>query len=160
MNYPRIVVLADGAHDGRAYLREHPEVDFAAIRPEDLQGVPIGKVAETPQFAAQLTDRARELRREAARRLDCYFIVRKAPTVQTPSIGRVVHYQSLGSKDGKYKPEPRAAHITEVLETPEDGYGRTRVSVAVLNPTGLFFAQDVALVDEPTPGAVNWPPRV
>lgn len=75
---------------------------------------------------------------------------------QQPSIGDAVHYQSHGSADGKYKPEPRAAIITAV-RNPE---GPTSyVDVAVLNPTGLFFAQDIALEDEPTPGAVNWPPR-
>lgn len=80
--------------------------------------------------------------------------------MQQPSIGRIVHYQSYGTPGGEYLPEPRAAIITEVHETPDGGYGRTVVSVAVVNPTGLFFAQNLELVDVPTPGAVNWPPRV
>ncbi|QOC56083.1 hypothetical protein SEA_CLOWN_85 [Gordonia phage Clown] len=33
---------------------------------------------------------------------------------QTPSIGRIVHYQSYGTPGGEYLPEPRAAIITEV----------------------------------------------
>lgn len=31
---------------------------------------------------------------------------------QTPSVGRVVHYQSYGTPGGEYLPEPRAAIIT------------------------------------------------
>ena len=72
-----------------------------------------------------------------------------------PSVGRVVHYVSRGSLDGVFPPTCRAAIVTEV-----DG---TLASVAVLNPTGLFF--DLALRQEgscaePTPGTWHWPERV
>jgi len=33
---------------------------------------------------------------------------------QTPTVGRIVHYQSYGSPGGEYRSEPRAAIITEV----------------------------------------------
>lgn len=71
----------------------------------------------------------------------------------TPSIGRIVHYQSYGTPGGEYLPEPRAAVITEVAE---DG----SVGLAVLNPTGFFFNRGVPFAEAPTPGHWNWPPRV
>jgi hypothetical protein len=53
--------------------------------------------------------------------------------VQKPSVGRIVHYVSRGSADGKFAPECRAAIVTEVAED-----GRT-VGLCVANPAGLFF---------------------
>ncbi|ASR85303.1 hypothetical protein SEA_CAIN_3 [Mycobacterium phage Cain] len=72
----------------------------------------------------------------------------------TPTVGRIVHYQSYGTPGGEYLPEPRAAVITAVL-------GAGVVSLCVLNPTGLFFNESVrhAEGDAPTPGCWNWPPR-
>lgn len=72
-----------------------------------------------------------------------------------PSIGRIVHYQSFGTPGGEYLPEPRAAVITAVT-------GAGFVSLCVLNPTGLFFNENVrhAPDDKPAPGCWNWPPRV
>lgn len=156
MDHPRIVVLADGFHDGRAYLRAHPEADFAAIRPADLQGLPIGKVTETPQFAELRTARAEDLRRAAAQRLNRSFF-RKAPAMDlAPTVARIVHYQSLGSADGQFPPEARAAIITAVHEP---GYSKSNVSLAVINPTGIFLPLSVPFADEPTAGHWNWPPR-
>lgn len=74
----------------------------------------------------------------------------------TPTIGRTVHYVSRGSADGQFSPTRRAAIITEVRDDIEDGV----VSLAVLNPTGLFFDQHVSFAEEPTPGCWSWPPRV
>ena len=76
----------------------------------------------------------------------------------TPSVGRIVHYQSYGTPGGEYLPEPRAAVITQVsgLATASGAY----VGLAVLNPTGLFFCEQVPYADVPTPGHWNWPPRV
>lgn len=71
----------------------------------------------------------------------------------TPSIGRIVHYQSYGTPRGEYLPAPRAAVITEYED---DG----TVGLCVLNPTGMFFNQGVPFAEEPTPGHWNWPPRV
>jgi hypothetical protein len=70
---------------------------------------------------------------------------------QRPSIGRVVHYLSRGSKDGFYQPESRAAIVTEV-QTAEV------VSLCILNPTGMFFTQNVSYGGEP--GQWIWPPFV
>lgn len=79
-----------------------------------------------------------------------------APNHPKPSIGRVVHYQSYGTPGGEYLPEPRAAIITAV--DPKAPYGA--VSLAVLNPTGMFFNPAVLFAEKPTPGSWNWPPRV
>lgn len=67
-----------------------------------------------------------------------------------PSIGRIVHYHSYGTPSGEYQPEPRAAIITAI--TPH-------VSLAVLNPTGMFFNENVPFSEEPKPGHWSWPPR-
>ncbi|QFG10339.1 hypothetical protein J4U00_gp142 [Mycobacterium phage DyoEdafos] len=64
-----------------------------------------------------------------------------------------MHYQSYGTPNGEYLPEPRAAIVTTVGH---DG----NVGLAVLNPTGMFFNEYVPYADKPTPGHWNWPPRV
>jgi hypothetical protein len=61
--------------------------------------------------------------------------------MQTPSVGRIVHYASHGTpvqQDGTqaYKSECRAAIITEV----HDGL---IVALCVVNPTGQFFREKV-----------------
>lgn len=70
----------------------------------------------------------------------------------TPSIGRIVHYQSYGTPGGEFLPAPRAAIIAAVHP---DG----ACDLVVLNPTGLFF-NTCPFAEEPTPGSWNWPPRV
>ncbi len=75
--------------------------------------------------------------------------------MQKPSIGRVVHYVAYGTPGGEYPSTERAAIITEVDEpdNPE-----SKVGLAVLNPTGLFFNQHVPFgVDG---GCWHWPERV
>lgn len=72
---------------------------------------------------------------------------------QTPSIGRVVHYQSRGSADGVFAPEPRAAIITRV--NTDD-----TVDLCVLNPTGVFFDFHLQYSEDPEGGCWSWPPRV
>lgn len=72
-------------------------------------------------------------------------------TQQQPTVGRIVHYHSYGTPGGEYLPEARAAIITEVT-------GNT-VGVAVLNPTGMFFKQDLPYAPTPKPGHWTWPPR-
>lgn len=93
--------------------------------------------------------------------------------MNTPSVGRIVHYVSHGSPvlpDGsqKYAPQTRAAIITAVTlsEGPSDEVVTT-VSLAVLNPTGLFFDADVPHADGPSDpsaravgGSWHWPPRI
>ena len=76
----------------------------------------------------------------------------------TPTVGRVVHYQSYGTPGGEFLPEPRAAIVTEVRGEMPDG--TFRASLCVLNPTGMFFTQDLDYAETPTPGCWNWPPRV
>ncbi len=73
--------------------------------------------------------------------------------MNAPSIGRMVHYQSLGSADGTFLPEPRAAIVTAVG-------GDGMVSLAVMNPNGLYFNTAVPFSESPEPGHWSWPPRV
>lgn len=70
-----------------------------------------------------------------------------------PSVGRIVHYVAYGTPGGEYKPEHRAAIITQV------GEGGT-VGLCVLNPTGQFF--NTAVQEDQSgqkPGAWHWPER-
>ena len=70
----------------------------------------------------------------------------------TPSVGRIVHYVSYGTPGGEYQSECRAAVITEVW--------RSGVSLAVLNPEGLFFKECGLADDSKTGGTWHWPERV
>jgi hypothetical protein len=75
---------------------------------------------------------------------------------QTPSIGRIVHYQAYGTPGGEYPSAPRAAVVTEVNDTPNPGL---LVGLCVLNPTGQFFNRNVPYSETPQPGHWSWPPR-
>lgn len=68
------------------------------------------------------------------------------------NVGRIVHYRSRGSADGRFKPECRAAIIT-VVNSP------LNVDLSVINPTGIFFDQNVTneSVNEYIPGGWHWP---
>lgn len=72
---------------------------------------------------------------------------------QKPSVGRIVHYLSYGTPGGEYKPECRAAIITEVLTD-------DKVMLCILNPKGIFFTE--ASYDEfaKAGGTWHWPERV
>ena len=77
--------------------------------------------------------------------------------MQTPTIGRIVHYTNLGDRDGKYPPEPQAAIITRV-------HSETRVALHIFYPTGQFDMPDVELSsapagDEGSRGKWAWPAR-
>lgn len=61
----------------------------------------------------------------------------------TPSVGRIVHYVARGSADGKFPSVCRAAVVTEIAE-PEQPL---LISLAVLNPSGLFFDQLIPFDD-------------
>lgn len=80
---------------------------------------------------------------------------------QAPSIGRIVHYRSFGTPGGEYLPEPRAAVVTETgtRQLLPGGPLVEVVGLAVLNPTGMFFNQDVPFSETPKPGHWSWPPR-
>lgn len=79
----------------------------------------------------------------------------------TPSVGRIVHYVSHGTpvrEDGSqaYTSECRAAIVTEVSEEVP-----VYVGLAILNPTGMFYARGVG--HDPvrlTGGTWHWPERV
>ena len=50
-----------------------------------------------------------------------------------PTVGRIVHYVAFGTPGGEYKPEHRAAIVTDVWPD------RTEIGLCVLNPSGIFF---------------------
>jgi hypothetical protein len=72
-----------------------------------------------------------------------------------PSVGRIVHYVSYGTRYGEYTSECRAAVVTEISND-------LRVGLAVLNPTGTFFNREVPYVpsEEHEGGTWHWPERV
>jgi hypothetical protein len=68
-----------------------------------------------------------------------------------PSINRMVHYVSYGSKDGRYDSTCRAAVVTEV-------HSETEVGLCVLNPTGIFFDRRVSQAESNHRGGTwHWP---
>jgi hypothetical protein len=58
--------------------------------------------------------------------------------VQCPTVGRVVYYKSRGSADGKYPKLDRAAMVTQVVDA-----DNLIIGLCVLNPTGMFFIEEV-----------------
>lgn len=83
--------------------------------------------------------------------------------MQVPSVGRIVHYRAHGSPDGTHRSAARAAIITEVLVDITSGeVDQHVVSLCVLNPTGMYFNQNVLRDDaaEPRGGTWQWPPFV
>jgi len=83
-----------------------------------------------------------------------------------PSVGRIVHYVARGSADGVFPATCRAAIVTSVVA--ESHPGHPGISLAVLNPTGLFFDEGISYddrgpIDEdgtPRGGTWHWPERV
>jgi hypothetical protein len=74
-----------------------------------------------------------------------------------PTVGRIVHYKSYGTPGGEFEPACRAAVVTEVEgKRPVDA--NVYVSLAVLNPSGLFFDQDIPQAESPHRGGTwHWP---
>lgn len=70
------------------------------------------------------------------------------------TIGRVVHYRSLGSADGAYPSLCRAAIITD-CDDPELPPHDHTVSVAVFNPGGMFF-NSTQYDSHLAPGTWHW----
>jgi hypothetical protein len=79
-----------------------------------------------------------------------------------PSVGRIVHYVSFGTPNGEYGKECRAAIVTQVNGAGADEH--ERVGVAVLNPSGMFFHEDLPELDPAVHGhkggTWHWPERV
>lgn len=76
-------------------------------------------------------------------------------TSMQPTIGRVVHYKSYGTPNGEYKSEPRAAIVTAVHFADQSTVVES-VDLCILNPTGMFFAQNLKKGSEP--GQWDWMP--
>lgn len=78
-----------------------------------------------------------------------------------PSVGRIVHYVSYGTPGGEYGKECRAAIVTQVNGPGADEH--ERVGVAVLNPSGMFFHEDLPELDPAVygyrGGTWHWPER-
>jgi hypothetical protein len=79
-----------------------------------------------------------------------------------PSVGRIVHYVSYGTPGGEYESKCRAAVVTEIVAEPGvDGITPWRLSLAVLNPGGLFFDRGLPQSeDKHVGGTWHWPERV
>jgi hypothetical protein len=84
-----------------------------------------------------------------------------------PSVGRIVHYVSHGTpvrEDGTqaYAPQCRAAIVTDLsYSDPELTDPTYEVGLCVLNPTGMFFNENVkADFTEHQGGTWHWPERV
>lgn len=74
-----------------------------------------------------------------------------------PSVGRIVHYRSYGTPGGEYTSECRAAVVTEVSE--KSG-GSWKLSLAVLNPEGMFFNRACPHDEgDKVGGTWHWPER-
>lgn len=70
-----------------------------------------------------------------------------------PSVGRIVHYVAYGTPGGEYPAGVcRAAIVTEVTR-------KARIGLAVLNPTGMFFNENVDYDPDKTSGTWHWPER-
>lgn len=82
-----------------------------------------------------------------------------------PAVGRIVHYVSYGTPGGEYTSQCRAAVVAEVPDLlseqpntgPED-YVKA-ASLAVLNPSGLFFDREVHYDPAKSGGTWHWPER-
>jgi len=76
-----------------------------------------------------------------------------------PSVGRIVHYVSYGTPGGEYTSQCRAAIVTG---TPGCEAHMECVSLAVLNPEGMFFNQHVPHneTSQQRGGTWHWPERV
>lgn len=78
-----------------------------------------------------------------------------------PTVGRIVHYVSYGTPNGEYTSQCRAAVVTEIVAEPgTDGITPWRVSLAVLNPGGMFFDRNLPQSEEQKVGGTwHWPER-
>lgn len=82
--------------------------------------------------------------------VDCHPEL-EGPPVPQPTVGRIVHYLSLGSGDGKFPPETQAAIVTGVND---DG----SCHLHIFYKTGAFDMV-APFSAEPARGCWSWPPR-
>jgi hypothetical protein len=79
----------------------------------------------------------------------------------TPSVGRIVHFQTYGTPGGEHPSEPIAAIITAVRAAgPVPEHGVPYVDLFAIYPNGTSHKSDIPFAEDPTPGHWNWPPRV
>lgn len=86
-----------------------------------------------------------------------YQVAEENHQKQQPSVGRIVHYVAYGTPGGEF---PAGAHRAAIITAVEDE-GKHIVSLAVFNPTGLFFNQHLPYDSTgQAPGSWHWPERV
>ncbi len=69
-----------------------------------------------------------------------------------PSIGRIVHYVSMGHSLGTYSSTCRAAIITDVRD-------EVTVSLAAFSGKGIWFYENITLDESKAGGTWHWPER-
>jgi len=81
-----------------------------------------------------------------------------------PTVGRIVHYTSLGDADGKYPSGQQAAIITKVFARDVDvktlDEANCKVSLHIFYETGDFFMTGVPFSPEYKRGHWTWPPKI
>lgn len=89
--------------------------------------------------------------------------------MDTPSVGRIVHYVSYSTPGGEYSSECRAAVIAEVYPVEGGGllsggevqdYEPQSCALVVLNPTGVFFRDCPQDESDKCGGTWHWPERI
>lgn len=69
-----------------------------------------------------------------------------------PTVGRIVHFVAFGTPNGEY---PAGVHRAALITAVGPPGARFAVSLAVFNPTGMFFVADV-MSDETQQGEGTW----
>lgn len=91
-------------------------------------------------------------------------VARRPAMPSGPSAGRIVHYVSAGSADGKYPSVCRSALVTEVPGPETEAEAMGVVGLMVINPTGLHFRPiaDGGAEYDPDNGPYtwHWPERI
>jgi hypothetical protein len=69
-----------------------------------------------------------------------------------PTVGRILHYVSVGHSLGTYSSTCRAAIVTDVKD-------ETTISLAVFGARGVFFYEKITFDTAKTAGTWHWPER-
>ena len=82
--------------------------------------------------------------------------------MDTPTVGRIVHYMSYGTPGGEFTSQCRAAVVPAVrVAAPGHERGAPYVDLFVMNPTGVFLNQNCHFDEEVKRGGTwHWPERV